>query len=154
MHCLILILRMIVRRNANHYTSRKKQDGGQIFWLAISHISYISHISCHRAIDGNSKWTFRKEPPAGIHARHSLTHACVAGSALASSHWTVGGTILVFWEEGDAVTLLVQASTEASGKGRRKESWRQRGSGGWPSYRPCNNMSLKPFEPCPILWVK
>lgn len=122
---------------------------------SVSCISLIPHTSCHHAVGSeNSKWTVRKEPWAGILACHSLIHVWAAGNALASSHWTVGGTILVFWEKGNVVTLLVQARTKANGRGRRKESWRQKGSREWPNYRPCNIMSLKLFDSCPVPWVK
>lgn len=88
-----------------HLESNKK--GSQVFWLDIPHISFISHTSCHHSVNnGNSDWTFRKEPWARILASRSLTRVCVAGSALATSHWTVGGTILVFWEKSNIVTLL------------------------------------------------
>lgn len=106
-----------------HLESNK--TGSQVFWLAMPCISFTSHTCCHHTVENNnSKWTVRKEPQARILACCSLTHVCAAGSALASSHRTVGGTTLVFWEKGNVVTLLVQASTKANGRERRKKKVR------------------------------
>lgn len=101
--------------------------------------------------------------PTGLSGKNlgqeSLQAAAWLRSVLLAVPWppAIGlwvAQFLWFWEKCDVVTLPVQAGSEASGKGRRKESWRHRGSGGWPNYRPCNSMSLRPFEFCPVLWAK
>lgn len=128
-HCLTLIFILLSGRENRlgemlmviHLESKKTKESN--FLNCHATYFFLSHSCCHHAVDNNnSKWTVRKEPQARILTCCSLTHVCAAGSALASSHRTVGGTTLAFWEKGNVVTLLVQASTKANGRGRRKES--------------------------------
>lgn len=124
--------------------------GSQVFWLAMPYIFLHQIILTVTLL----VMAIPTELSGKNHEQEFLHAAAWLMSVLLAVPWppAIGlwvAQFLWFWEKGDVVTL-----PEANGKGRRKESWRHRGSGGWPNYRPCNSMSLRPFEFCPMLWVK